>query len=117
MVDQRGKAEAFHALHKAGEPVLLVNTWDVWSAKVVADAGFAALATSSYSVAEAAGYADGQNIPLSEMVKIVSRIAATIPIPLTVDVEAGFSDEPAAVENAVSQIVAAGAIGIKVQFR
>jgi 2-methylisocitrate lyase-like PEP mutase family enzyme len=78
-VNQARKAEVFRDLHRPGDPVVLVNVWDAWSARVVAEAGFPALATSSHSLAEAAGYADGEKIPVAGMARLgVARVSLAI---------------------------------------
>ena len=65
MTDQTRKAEHFRALHIPGTPLLLFNIWDAGSAKAVAAAGAKAIATSSWSVANANGFADGERMPLA----------------------------------------------------
>lgn len=112
---QAERARAFAALHRPGDPVVLANVWDAASAAIVAEAGYPALATSSYSVAEAAGYADGQEIPLAELARIVERIVVKIDRPLSVDIEAGFGEDPDTVGATIAVILAAGAIGINLE--
>lgn len=113
--DQIARARAFHALHRRGNPLLLVNVWDAWSAMVIASAGQSALATSSHSVAEAAGYRDGQTIPVDAFTAIVTRIGATVTLPLTVDVEAGFGDTAADAGAIADAVIGAGGVGINVE--
>ncbi|MBR0556229.1 isocitrate lyase/phosphoenolpyruvate mutase family protein [Ciceribacter sp. L1K23] len=106
------KAKTFSSLHQKGRPLVLYNIWDAGSAKAVADAGAAALATGSWSVAAAHGYADGEAIPLELLETIVSRISATVDLPLSVDFESGYAREADDVAANVRRIVKAGAIGI-----
>lgn len=106
------KAETFCSLHVKGTPLVLYNIWDAGSAKAVAEAGAKALATGSWSVAAAQGYGDGQAVPLDLLTTIVARIAATTELPLSVDFEGGYADEPEAVAANVQRIANAGAIGI-----
>jgi 2-methylisocitrate lyase-like PEP mutase family enzyme len=113
--DQIARARAFHALHRRGQPLLLVNAWDAWSAAVIANAGQSAIATSSYSVAEAAGYRDGQTIPIDAFMAIVTRIGATIALPLSVDVEAGFGDTAADAGATSDAVIRSGGIGINIE--
>jgi 2-methylisocitrate lyase-like PEP mutase family enzyme len=63
------------------------NAWDVASAWIFEDAGFAALGSASAGIANSLGYPDGQRIPLSEMVAEVNRIAEAVRIPVTADME------------------------------
>src|SRR5579864_7316964 len=89
---QSEKAARFAALHVKGEPLLLYNAWDAGSAKSILDAGALAIATSSWAVAEAQGYRDGEAIPVEFVEQIAARIVATTDVPVTVDFEGGYSD-------------------------
>jgi len=80
-MNQIEKAKRFAELHVKGAPLLLYNAWDAGSAKSILEAGAKAIATSSWSVAEAQGYQDGEAIPIELTEQIVARIAATIDVP------------------------------------
>lgn len=96
------KAAALLDLHRAPELLKLVNVWDVVSAKVIADLpGTTALATASHSIAASHGYADGENIPLDEMLTAVARIVAATDLPVTADLEAGYGDPGETVRRAI----------------
>src|ERR1700685_2790887 len=92
-MNQSDKAKRFAELHVKGRPVLLYNAWDAGSAKAILAAGAQAIATSSWSVAEAQGYRDGETIPIALAEEIVGRIAATIDLPVTVDFEGGYNGD------------------------
>jgi 2-methylisocitrate lyase-like PEP mutase family enzyme len=113
--DQARRAKSFHALHRQGNPLLLVNAWDAGSAAVIAEGGQNAIATSSYSVAEAAGYRDGQAIPVDVFIAIVTRIGASITLPLTVDIEAGFGDTAADAGATADAVIEAGGVGVNIE--
>lgn len=90
-------AELFRALHHGrpgGTPLVLPNAWDPVSARLVADAGFAAVATSSGAVARVLGYDDGQLTPPATMFAAVGRIARAVDVPVTADMEAGYGLAP-----------------------
>ena len=70
---QTERARAFAALHVPGDPVILYNIWDAGGASAVADAGARAIATASWAVAAAHGFADGEAIPLDLVLQIESR--------------------------------------------
>jgi len=96
------KAAELRRLHTAPELLLLVNVWDVITARVVADIpGTKALATASHSVAAAHGYPDGEQIPRDLMITAVGRIAAAVDLPVTADLEAGYGDTGATVSRAI----------------
>jgi 2-methylisocitrate lyase-like PEP mutase family enzyme len=109
------KAEAFHQLHVKGRPVVLFNVWDAGTARVVADAGAQAIATGSWSVAAAHGCGDGQTLPLTVAMENLARIVASVALPITIDLEAGYGDAPAAVADAAARALAMGAIGFNLE--
>jgi 2-methylisocitrate lyase-like PEP mutase family enzyme len=109
------RAAAFRALHRPGTPLVLVNVWDAASARLFADAGAPALATSSAAIAWSLGYADGQRLPLAELLAAVERIVRVIEVPLTVDLEEGYGATPDAVCAAVRRVADAGGVGINVE--
>ena len=116
-MNQTEKAKAFGALHKKGEPIVLYNIWDAGTAKAVADAGAKALATGSWSVAAAHGFADGEKLPMSVLVETAKSITAVIDLPLSVDFEGAYSAAPEGAAANVARLVEVGAIGINFEDR
>lgn len=108
----RTKAELFAELHVPGAPLVLYNVWDAGSAKVIAEAGAKAIATGSWSVAAAHGYGDGQEIPMELVLRIVSRIVASVDVPVSLDFEGGYAETPAEVAANVRRVIEAGVVGI-----
>ena len=105
------KYETFAALHVPGDPVILYNIWDTGSAQAVAKAGAKALATGSHPVGDAAGFGDGQKVPLDFVFANARRIMDAVDLPLTVDFESAYSDDPATGAANVAQLKATGAVG------
>src|SRR5258708_8363816 len=116
-MNQTDKAKRFADLHVKGVPLLLFNAWDAGSAKSVLAAGAQAIATSSWSVAEAQGYRDGEAIPIALAQQIVAPIATTIDVPGTVDFEGGYSDDDGELAGDVSRLLELGVIGINFEDR
>src|SRR5213078_1795976 len=87
---QSQQAEQFRALHTGSRMLVLPNAWDAVSARLFEEAGFPAVGTTSAGVANMLCYADGQQAPREEVLFMVRRIAATVPIPVTADIEAGY---------------------------
>lgn len=116
-MNQTEKATRFTELHVKGTPVLLYNAWDAGSAQAIAAAGAPALATSSWAVAEAQGYRDGEAIPLPLVEQIVARIAASVELPLTVDFEGGYSADDGELAENVSRLLDLGVVGINFEDR
>jgi methylisocitrate lyase len=113
---QRDKADSFRALHATGTPLVLFNAWDAGSARAVADAGANAIATGSWSVAAANGFADGEQLSLAFALDNLRRIVAAVPaLPVTIDLESGYGDAPDAVARTVAAAIEAGAIGCNLE--
>ncbi len=112
---QREQAEAFGRLHREPGILVLPNAWDVITARVIESAGFAAIATSSAGVAWALGYVDGERISRGEMLAVVRRIASSVRVPVTADMEAGYGTTPEAAAETARGVVAAGAVGLNLE--
>jgi 2-methylisocitrate lyase-like PEP mutase family enzyme len=108
-------ARQFLELHHGPKMLLLPNAWDVASARIFEDAGFAAIATTSAGVANSLGYADGQNISRQEMLAVVHRIADAVAVPVTADVEAGYGTSPDEIAETAREVIAAGAVGMNLE--
>jgi 2-methylisocitrate lyase-like PEP mutase family enzyme len=109
------KARRFHALHVPGTPVVLANAWDVASARLVEDAGAAAVATTSAGAAWSLGAADGDRLAREQAVGLVARVASAVAVPVTADVENGFADKPEGVAETIRAVLAAGAVGVNLE--
>ncbi|HMJ93356.1 MAG TPA: isocitrate lyase/phosphoenolpyruvate mutase family protein [Allosphingosinicella sp.] len=105
------KADRFRALHVKGDPLILFNAWDAGSAKAVAEAGAKAIATGSWSVAAAQGFADGEAMPLDLALANIARMAEAVDLPVTIDFERGYAEEPGQIADNVRAAAEAGAIG------
>ena len=106
-----GTFAAFAALHVPGDPVVLYNIWDVGSAQAVARAGARALATGSHPVGDAAGFGDGEKVPIDFALANAKRIAEAVELPLTVDFEGAYSTDPEQGGANAARLKAAGAVG------
>jgi 2-methylisocitrate lyase-like PEP mutase family enzyme len=115
MSDQSLKAHAFRALHAPGETLVLINCWDAGSAQAIAAAGARALATASWAVAAANGYADGERLPRDLAIANIGRIARAVALPLSVDLERGYGASPDEVADTVTQAIHAGAVGCNLE--
>ncbi|WP_248738957.1 isocitrate lyase/PEP mutase family protein [Pseudomonas sp. MWU12-2029] len=104
----------FHQLHHDGL-LILTNVADATGARLVEQLGGKAVATSSAAVAWAHGYPDGNTLPLERLISTVDSIARVIKVPLSVDIEAGYSDDLDRVAEVIDAVVAAGAVGINIE--
>ncbi len=98
-------------MHRGPQPLILPNVWDPASARAFAAAGFGALATSSGAVAATLGYRDGQT-PGEEMLAAVARIARSVSVPVTADIENGYGLTPA---ELVARLAEAGVAGCNLE--
>ena len=108
-------AGRFRELHSAPDLLILTNVWDAVSARVVADVGVKAVATSSAAVAWSHGYADGQVLPVPLLLATLREITRAVPVPVTADIEAGYSDDPRRVRDTVTAVIDAGVVGINLE--
>jgi 2-methylisocitrate lyase-like PEP mutase family enzyme len=115
MTNLQEKASLFRSLHVPGQPLVLFNIWDAGTAKVVARAGARALATSSWAVAQANGYEDGEHVPLGFAVENLARIARATELPVTIDLESGYGNRPDAVGRSIEKVIDAGAVGCNLE--
>lgn len=104
-----------HALHVAGQPLILANVWDVASARIVEQSGASALATTSAGIAWALGYSDGNQLPRAEALAAVRRIVERVRIPVTVDLEGGYASDPQETARTVSAALDCGVAGVNLE--
>ena len=116
-MQQKELAESLASLHVKGNPLVLYNAWDAGSARAIQSAGSPAIATSSWAVAAAQGYGDGESMPFASVEQIVVRIAAAVDIPVTVDVEGGYSEDPRVCSANVARLMDHGIVGINFEDR
>ncbi|HEX2802321.1 MAG TPA: isocitrate lyase/phosphoenolpyruvate mutase family protein [Phenylobacterium sp.] len=112
---QQDKAEAFAALHHTGQILILPNAWDAASAAVMEDAGARAVATSSAAVAWAHGYPDGDALPLEKLLGAIATVARVVAVPVTADIEGGYTDDLDALAETIRAVIGAGAVGINLE--
>jgi 2-methylisocitrate lyase-like PEP mutase family enzyme len=107
--------EKFLQLHQQESSLLLANAWNVKSAQLIEKAGFSAIATSSGAIANSLGYEDGEKMPFNELLYIVQRIKASTIIPLTVDMERGYSDDLNVLKENIQKLIDTGVSGINIE--
>jgi 2-methylisocitrate lyase-like PEP mutase family enzyme len=106
----------FRNLHRQpGQPLILANIWDAGSARLVESLGAKAIATTSAGVAWSLGYPDGNQLPFEKLAHVVRSIADAVRVPVTIDVEAGYADDPSAVVERLKPVLNAGIAGINIE--
>ena len=112
MHKQIAKAQHFRDLHTRPGTFLMPNAWDVGSARMLASNGFSAIATTSAGIAFSLGVPDYEGaVSRTEMLDCIQRIARSVDLPVSVDLEAGYGAEPERVGETIALAIAAGAVG------
>src|SRR5436305_4142943 len=112
---QKEKATQFRRFHHEAPLLVLPNVWDAASARIVAQAGFRAIATTSSGVAAALGYSDGEHISREMMIEAIARITRVVECPVTAEIEAGYGNTIEEVLETVKAVIMTGAVGINIE--
>lgn len=112
---QKEKAEQFLKFHHNEEILVLLNSWDTGSSKLIEACGYKAIATTSMGIAAALGYPDCQVIQLSEMIEVITGIVKAVQAPVTVDIEAGYGTNLDEITDSVKKFIATGIVGINIE--
>jgi len=112
---QKEKAEKFLKFHQEKEILVLLNSWDTGSSKLIEACGYKAIATTSMGIAASLGYPDSQVIQLSEMIGVIKGIVAGVQVPVTVDIEAGYGKNLNEIIDTVKKIISTGIVGINIE--
>ncbi len=112
---QKEKAELFLKYHHDKEILVLLNSWDTGSSKLIEASGYKAIATTSMGIAASLGYPDCQVIQLSEMLETITRIVNAVHVPVTVDIEAGYGNTLDEIVESAKKIIATGIVGINIE--
>ena len=112
---QREKAELFLTLHHGEDILVLLNSWDAGSSRLVEASGYKAIATTSMGIAASLGYPDCQVIQLPDMLGRITDIVNGVHLPVTVDFEAGYGSTVDEIVNSVEKVIATGVVGINIE--
>jgi 2-methylisocitrate lyase-like PEP mutase family enzyme len=113
--NQKEKAELFLKFHQDEEILVLLNSWDTGSSKLIEACGFKAVATTSMGIAASLGYPDSQVIQLAEMIEVIRGIVKAIQVPVSVDIEAGYGNNINEIIDSVRKIIETGIVGINIE--
>ena len=109
------KTSLFRQLHQGPSILVLPNAWDVATARIFSALGFPAIATTSSGIANCLGYADGENIPLDEMLFMIKRIVNAVDLPVTADIEAGYTNDTEELSRTIASVIGLGVVGINLE--
>ncbi|CAM2063976.1 Isocitrate lyase/phosphoenolpyruvate mutase family protein [Sulfidibacter corallicola] len=105
----------FQQLHQKDEVLFLPNAWDLLSAIVLEQTGFKAIGTTSWGMANAMGFKDGERVGFDDLLSSVAKMVAAVAVPVTVDIESGYGDDVAEVVENVLKVAGLGAAGINIE--
>lgn len=109
------KINAFQELHQGDGLFLLGNAWDAASARTLEAAGFPAIGTTSWGIADSFGLPDGEKMKFEEHLKIIQEIVSSVKIPVSADIESGYSEDKETIIRHVLQVAETGAAGINIE--
>lgn len=112
---QKECAKFFKSLHQQDKMFIIPNAWSVGSAYVYEKEGFQAVATSSAGIAYNLGYPDGEDISFDDLVYVVEKMTSRLHIPVSVDFERGYSEDPKQVKENAKRLLLAGAVGFNIE--
>lgn len=114
---QTDLSREFKRMHHQGRPLILYNVWDAGSAIALAQAGSVAIATSSWAMAAAQGFADGEQIPFEFALSLIRRIVESVELPVSVDIEGGYAESPSELEVNMTRLIEVGIVGVNFEDR
>lgn len=107
--------KTFLELHAQSTPLMLPNAWDAASTVLLQMDGAQAIATSSAALSWSLGYADGGALPLDQLLAAIARIMRVAKVPVTVDMEDGYSQSPSEVADLIVQVSRLGVVGMNLE--
>jgi 2-methylisocitrate lyase-like PEP mutase family enzyme len=112
---QKEKAERFLKFHHDDEILVLLNSWDVGTSRLIEASGYKAIATTSMGIAASLGYPDCQVMQLSEMIEAITGIVNAVQVPVTADLEAGYGSTIDEIVDSVRKVIATGIVGMNIE--
>ena len=114
-LSRKNKAEALLALHTNGTLLILPNVWNPIGARILEKKGYPAVATASAAVSASLGYEDGEKIKRSTLIDVIGRIARSVAVPVTADIETGYGASLAELEETARQVIGCGVVGVNLE--
>src|SRR5882724_10878725 len=112
---QKRKAETLLSLHRRGDTLVLLNVWDPIGARILEKKGYPAVATASAAMSASLGYQDGEKIRRSTAIDLIARVARSVAIPVTADIEMGYGKSLAELEETVEKVIGSEAVGLNLE--
>jgi len=113
--EQRAKAVRLLDLHRNGRLLVLPNVWNPIGARVLEARGYPAVATASAAISASLGYLDGERLQRGSMIEMIGRIATSVDVPVTADIEGGYADSLDELAETIELLLDSGAVGINLE--
>jgi len=114
-IPQNEKAATFLSLHTRGRLLVLPNVWNPLGARILEAKGFPAVATASAAVSASLGFKDGERIARDTMIDMIGRIARSVDVPVTADIERGYGRTLSELQETIRAVIDAGAVGVNLE--
>jgi 2-methylisocitrate lyase-like PEP mutase family enzyme len=112
---QKEKAATLLSLHAGGRLLVLPNVWDPLGARILQAKGYPAVATASAAISASLGFKDGERIKRASLIEAIGRIAHSVDVPVTADIEAGYATTVSELEDTIRAVIDAGVVGINLE--
>jgi 2-methylisocitrate lyase-like PEP mutase family enzyme len=112
---QKEKAELLLSLHTRKEMLVLPNVWNPIGARILEKKGYPAVATASAAISASLGYQDGEKIKRATFIELIERIARSVNVPVTADIERGYGESLSDLEMTAEQVIESGVAGVNLE--
>ncbi|QUG42774.1 isocitrate lyase/phosphoenolpyruvate mutase family protein [Psychrobacillus sp. INOP01] len=109
------KIQEFKDMHFSNDLLFLGNAWDLLSALTLEKVGFKAIGTTSWGIANSLGLPDGELIDFDRHLGIIKTIVENVKIPVSADIEAGYSEDINTIIDNVLRMADVGVVGINIE--
>jgi 2-methylisocitrate lyase-like PEP mutase family enzyme len=112
---QKEKTKVLLALHTSGDLLILPNVWNPIGARILEKKGYPVVATTSSAISASLGYQDGEKIKRSTLIDLIERIARSVDVPVTADIETGYGESLSELKVTAQQVIESGVAGVNIE--
>ena len=112
---QKHKARNLLSLHKQAPLLVLPNVWNPIGARVLQAQGYPAVATASAAISASLGYEDGEKLKRSTLIDLIGRIAHSVDVPVSADIEAGYGRSTRDLDETINELIDSGVVGVNIE--
>jgi len=112
---QKHKARNLLSLHNQAPMLVLPNVWNPIGARVLQAQGYPAVATASAAISASLGYMDGEKLKRSTLIDLIGRIAHSVDVPVSADIEAGYGRSTRDLDETINEVIDSGVVGVNIE--